>query len=75
MLDLDHSMWHDLTAATLQTLQEWTPMDAVSINRKVKELDALEKRIRQTVNPSSVLLAQIKKERDELLNPKPEATK
>lgn len=45
-------------------------MDAVSINRKLKELDALEKRLRQTVNPSKILLEQIAKEKQELLNPK-----
>lgn len=45
-------------------------MEAAAINRKLKELDALEKRLRQTVNPSQVLLLQIKKEREELLNPK-----
>lgn len=45
-------------------------MDASSINRKLKELDALEKRVRQSVNPSQILLANIKREREELLNPK-----
>lgn len=45
-------------------------MDASAINRKLKELDALEKRLRQTVNPSTVLLKQIENERQALLNPK-----
>lgn len=44
-------------------------MDASAINRKLKELDALEKRLRQTVNPSQVLLKQIDDERKALLNP------
>lgn len=44
-------------------------MDAAAINRKLKEIDALEKRIRQTVNPSQVLLRQIEEERKQLLNP------
>lgn len=44
-------------------------MDASAIMRKVKELDALEKRLRQTVNPSQVLLKQIQEERNNLLNP------
>lgn len=45
-------------------------MEAASINRKLKEIDALEKRLRQTVNPSQVLLKQLAQERDALLNPK-----
>nr|AVQ10156.1 hypothetical protein [Gokushovirinae environmental samples] len=44
-------------------------MDASTINRKLKELDALEKRLRQSVNPSQVLLKQIDDERKALLNP------
>lgn len=44
-------------------------MDASTINRKLKELDALEKRLRQTVNPSQVLLKQVQEERHALLNP------
>lgn len=45
-------------------------MDASGINRKLKDLDELEKRVRQTVSPSQLLLKQIAEERENLLNPK-----
>lgn len=61
--------WHtDGTFAVIH--QRRTTLDASAINRKLKELDALEKRLRQTVNPSAVLLKQIADERAALLNPK-----
>lgn len=61
--------WHtDGTYAILKWRN--ATMDASAINRKLKELDALEKRLRQTVNPSMVLLKQIAEERQALLNPK-----
>lgn len=37
--------------------------------RRLKNLDALEIRVKQTVNPSKILLAEIHKQRHELLNP------
>lgn len=45
-------------------------MDLTAANRKLKELDALEKRVRQSVNPSKILLRQIDEQRSEILNPK-----
>lgn len=48
-------------------------MEASAIMRKLKELDALEKRLRLTVNPSKILLDQINAERHALLNPKEQA--
>lgn len=45
-------------------------MDLLKVSRELKELDAMEKRIRQTVNPSKVLLKQIEERREELLHPK-----
>lgn len=44
-------------------------MEAAGINRKLKELDSLEKRLKQQVNPSQILLKQIQEERAALLNP------
>lgn len=44
-------------------------MKASGIERKLKELDKLEERLRQTANPSKVLLDGIKAEREALLNP------
>lgn len=44
-------------------------MDAVKLKRELDTLDALEKRIKQTVKPSQVLLREIEKKRHELLNP------
>lgn len=42
-------------------------MNASSILRKLKDLDQLEARIKQTVNPSPKMLQDIAKERTELL--------
>lgn len=44
-------------------------MDASARLRKLESLDKLEKRVRELVNPSKVLLAQIAKERTALLEP------
>lgn len=45
-----------------------------AVLRDLKALDELEKRVRQVVNPSKILLEQIAKQRDELLNPKKDAS-
>lgn len=42
-------------------------MDASKVIRQLKDLDTLEKRIKQTVNPSKILLQQIAAKRNELL--------
>lgn len=45
-------------------------MDAAKVKRELDSLDALEKRVKQQAKPSDVLLREIAKRRDELLNPK-----
>ena len=45
-------------------------MDAAKLKRELDSLDQLEKRVRATVKPSEILLREIAKKRDELLNPK-----
>lgn len=42
-------------------------MDAMKIMRELNALDALEKRINQTVNPSQILLEQIRIKRQNLI--------
>lgn len=50
-------------------------MKIAKIVRDLADLDKLEARIRKTVNPSAVLLAEINKRREALLNGKdPDAT-
>lgn len=72
-LDNAHTVWYNTHVAYLNYTENF--MNAGAIQRKLKDLDALEERVKQTVNPSAVLLAQIRKEREELLNPKPEQHK
>lgn len=45
-------------------------MNLQAIRRKLDDLAKLEARVKQTVNPSAILLKEIQKQRDELLNPK-----
>lgn len=50
-------------------------MNLSKISRQLAELDKLETRINLTVNPSQVLIAEIKRQREALLNGKdPNAT-
>lgn len=62
-------MAHYYRALSRYIWKRYDAMDASAVLRRVKELDALEKRLRQTVNPSQVLLKQIHEERNALLNP------
>lgn len=64
-----HRLQYENSTILLSKLWEEHYMDASAINRKLKELDALEKRLRQTVNPSQILLKQVQEERNALLNP------
>lgn len=46
-------------------------MNASSVLRKLKDLDALETRVKQTVNPSPKMLQQIAAEKEALLKGEP----
>lgn len=46
-------------------------MSPAAVLRELKALDELEKRCREVKSPSTVLLAQIAKRREDLLNPVP----
>lgn len=50
-------------------------MNVVKLERELKALDSLERRVRQTVNPSQHLLREIEKRRVELMQPKEEVKK
>lgn len=44
-------------------------MNVVKLERELKALDSLERRVRAQVNPSQVLLREIEKRRAELMGP------
>lgn len=71
MLHLTTNTKHANMPPAVQPLTWRITMKSVAaIDRELKALDSLEKRVKQTVNPSQVLLREIQKKRDELLNPK-----